>query len=137
MSSLAATCRKAGARSVIAGLVIFFAGAAMEHVLASAAHSRLAWLLQHLAVGVLVGCLIAIYEYRNRRIVLLMNHHVRNALQVIVNALHASGRCDQAATEAVARIEWALRDVLTGRNAEAADGSVLHLPGQVQTPGKQ
>ena len=119
----------------MAGLVIFFAGAAMEHALSYAANSRLAWFLEHLGIGVVVAYLIAFYERRNRRVVLLMNHHVRNALQVIVNALHASGRCDQAAREAVARIEWALRDVLTGHTA-ASEGAVVQVHEQAQVSSK-
>jgi hypothetical protein len=121
---------------VIAGLIIFFAGAVMEHALSYAPNSRLAWLLEHLGIGAVVAYLIAFYERRNRTVVLLMNHHVRNALQVIVNALHASGRFDQPAMEAVARIEWALRDVLTGRTAASA-GAVVQVHGQAQVSSKR
>ena len=136
MSSVAKKCHSLTSRSAVIGLLVFFAGATMDHVLSYAGDSRTAWLLDHLGVGVLVACLLAFYDYRNRRMVLLMNHHVRNALQVIVYALYASGRGDRPAMEAVARIEWALRDVLTCRTGDAAGNSVPTFDGECSSSAK-
>jgi hypothetical protein len=59
------------------------------------------------------------WKYLNERlkIIELMNHHVRNALQTIVSSAYAHGH-DQELDEirtAVKRIEWALREILPGR----------------------
>ena len=74
--------------------------------------------------GVIAGLLMYRYErgrwkYLNERlkIIELMNHHVRNALQTIVSSAYAHGH-DQQLDEirtSVKRIEWALREILPGR----------------------
>jgi hypothetical protein len=74
--------------------------------------------------GLIAGLLMYLYErgrwkYLNERlkIIELMNHHVRNALQTIVSSAYAHGH-DQELDEirtAVKRIEWALREILSGR----------------------
>src|SRR5215831_5873954 len=50
----------------------------------------------------------------------LMNHHVRNALQTIVNSAYAHGHTQQLdeIRTSVKRIEWALREILPGRGLE-------------------
>lgn len=51
------------------------------------------------------------------KIIKLMNHHVRNALQTIVTSAYAHGhsrQLDEIRTS-VKRIEWALREILPGR----------------------
>ncbi|MCU1306402.1 MAG: hypothetical protein JWN45_1097 [Acidobacteriaceae bacterium] len=67
--------------------------------------------------------LIITYERRRRRrirerleVIQLMNHHVRNALQVIALSPHSHEREENVAMirESVARIEWALREILPG-----------------------
>ncbi|HKD92922.1 MAG TPA: hypothetical protein VKB56_13510 [Terriglobales bacterium] len=52
-----------------------------------------------------------------RRLVADMNHHVRNALQVIsyANATTPGGQFSDLVRSSVERIEWALREVLGGR----------------------
>ena len=68
-----------------------------------------------------IGLLIIIYERRRRKrlqerleIIQLMNHHVRNALQLIAFSPHASQREEnlQLIQQAMDRIEWALREIL-------------------------
>lgn len=72
----------------------------------------------------IVGWLIYRYE-RNRakylhdrlKMIELMNHHVRNALNVIVTSVYVHGY-DKELNEiraSVNRIEWALREILPGR----------------------
>jgi len=71
-----------------------------------------------------VGLLIYLYE-RNRgrylndrlKMIELMNHHVRNALNIIVTSVYVHGY-DKELNEirvSVNRIEWALREILPGR----------------------
>jgi hypothetical protein len=74
--------------------------------------------------GIIAGLLIYRYErgrskYLNERLktIELMNHHVRNALNVIVASVYVHGH-DKELNElqiSVNRIEWALREVLPGR----------------------
>src|SRR5215470_10829356 len=93
-------------------------------------------LLDDLAGGFIAG-LIAYWQARNRnrfleqrlRIIALMNHHVRNALQVITYSQYLQPHENQVGQvkQAVERIEWALREVLPAssieRNAVLADTS--------------
>jgi hypothetical protein len=67
--------------------------------------------------------IIITYERRRRErirerleVIQLMNHHVRNALQVIALSPHSHERDESVAMirESVARIEWALREILPG-----------------------
>lgn len=77
----------------------------------------------------LCGGLIAafiIYRYERRRskylneglkTIELMNHHVRNALNVIVLSAngHSHGKLLEGIQASVGRIDWALREILPGR----------------------
>jgi hypothetical protein len=47
----------------------------------------------------------------------MMNHHVRNALQVIVDSAYIHGHAEQLEQirDSVGRIDWALREILPGR----------------------
>jgi len=96
------------------------------------------WLEQHVRnlylviandalVGIGVGVLVLFYERRQRQsmirkleVIRLMNHHVRNSLQVISFATSAPQQ-EKLAVElkdAVDRIEWALREVLPGQRED-------------------
>lgn len=80
--------------------------------------------LDTVCAGIIVGLLIYRYErkrseYLNDRlkIIELMNHHVRNALNVIVTSVYVHGY-DKELNEirlSVNRIDWALREILSGR----------------------
>jgi light-regulated signal transduction histidine kinase (bacteriophytochrome) len=81
-------------------------------------------------VGVVAGLLVFLYERRQRQnlikkleVIRLMNHHVRNSLQVVSFAASVPQR--EASTEqlqeAVKRIEWALREVLPGQRDDISD----------------
>ncbi|MBV8206509.1 MAG: hypothetical protein JO041_06935 [Acidobacteria bacterium] len=72
--------------------------------------------------GLIAGLLVFIFAtIRNRyvarrlEVIAAMNHHVRNALQVISYAQYIRSEPEQLAQmrEAVQRIDWALREVLS------------------------
>ncbi|HTC95653.1 MAG TPA: hypothetical protein VK699_19575 [Terriglobales bacterium] len=74
------------------------------------------------AGGVLVGVLLYIDDRRRRRYlaerlqtIALMNHHVRNALQAIKYARYTPDDV-QVIEDSVSRIEWALREILPGKD---------------------
>jgi len=80
--------------------------------------------LDTVCAGTIVGLLIYRYErkrlkYLNDRlkVIELMNHHVRNALNVIVTSAYAHGYYKQLNEIRVSinRIDWALREILPGR----------------------
>jgi hypothetical protein len=58
-------------------------------------------------------------KYLNEKLktIELMNHHVRNALQVIVDSAYLHGHAQQldVIQKSVKRIDWALREILPGR----------------------
>lgn len=80
-------------------------------------------------IGVGVGFLVLLYERRQRQniirkleVIRLMNHHVRNSLQVI--SFVASSPNQEPAQDlraAMERIEWALREVLPGQREDISD----------------
>jgi hypothetical protein len=86
-------------------------------------HGLLAF-IDYVVMGVVVGIVVLFYELRRRRdiekklqTIRLMNHHVRNALQVVSFASSSLDAKDPRAApvrDAVKRIEWALREVLPG-----------------------
>jgi hypothetical protein len=84
-------------------------------------HGALAF-FDNLVMGAAAGIIVLFYDRRRQReldeklrTMRLMNHHVRNALQVI-SAASCKDDADQARVRgAVERIEWALREVLPGR----------------------
>jgi hypothetical protein len=77
------------------------------------------------ACGALIaGLLVYRYEYGRSRYLTeklktieLMNHHVRNALQVIIDSAYLQGHVHyvEEIQESVKRIDWALREILPGR----------------------
>ena len=81
-------------------------------------------LSMNMSGGILAG--LAVFAYARTRMrqladqlttIALMNHHIRNALQVIKYAKYLRPEKEQVAQveDAVKRIEWALREVLPGR----------------------
>jgi hypothetical protein len=80
--------------------------------------------LDDLFGGIIAGLLIyrlesARSKYLNEKLktIELMNHHVRNALQVIVDSLYVHGSAEplDEIRDSVKRIEWALREILPGQ----------------------
>ena len=105
----------------LAGFMIYSLGWLLDRVLQrSGLNSRIV-AIDDLLIAVLVGLLVLFYEERRRRAFIqklqtieLMNHHVRNALQVIACAQHTPDQQRQVEIvgESVQRIEWALKEVL-------------------------
>lgn len=84
-------------------------------------------LIDELLLAVFTAALVLVIELAHERdeqrineklkTIELMNHHVRNALQAIVDSAYVHGNLDEVRTS-VDRISWALREVLPG---EAVD----------------
>ena len=77
--------------------------------------------------GIIAGLLIYRIEcnrtkYLNEKLktIEMMNHHVRNALQVIVDSVYLHGHSEQLAEiqNSVKRIDWALREILPGHTLD-------------------
>jgi hypothetical protein len=77
--------------------------------------------------GIITGLLIYRIErnrtkYLNEKLktIELMNHHVRNALQVIVDSAYLHGHSQQLEViqKSVKRIDWALREILPGHTLD-------------------
>ena len=80
--------------------------------------------LDDLCGGIIAGFIIYRYERRRSKYlheglktIELMNHHVRNALNVIVLStnVHSHGELLEGIQTSVSRIDWALREILPGR----------------------
>ena len=80
--------------------------------------------LDDLCGGIIAAFIIYRYERRRSKYlneglktIELMNHHVRNALNVIVTSVYAHGYGEQLneIRVSVHRIDWALREILPGR----------------------
>jgi hypothetical protein len=80
--------------------------------------------LDDICGAIIAGLLVYRYEYSRSKYLTeklktieLMNHHVRNALQVIVDSVYVHGHAQQLAEiqNSVKRINWALREILPGR----------------------
>lgn len=76
-----------------------------------------------ISTAILSSLVVFVYEQKRHRateqklrIIAEMNHHVRNALQVLISSTIYSTSRDEIAyiAEAVGRVEWALREVLPG-----------------------
>lgn len=65
-----------------------------------------------LSIGILAGVLFW-YELKRRRVIANVNHHVRNALMVLMHSPDKEVRA-----QAFRRIEWAMRSSLGGKEEE-------------------
>jgi len=83
--------------------------------------------LNDVLAAAFIGLLIVLYERRRQKrlqerlqVIKLMNHHVRNALQLISLSPHAQEREENVRLiqQAVQRIDWALREILPGGELE-------------------
>jgi hypothetical protein len=86
--------------------------------------------------GLVAGSLFYLYErHRMRRLIErlrvidLMNHHIRNALQplMFVNS-QSEGNAMRLVEECVQHIDWALREVLPGKSEEQFGVPTVALP---------
>ena len=114
-------------RSMLIGFGFFFLGSLADVWLERHVRNLYLVIANDALVGIAVGLLVLFYERRQRQnmirkleVIRLMNHHVRNSLQVISFAALAPLQ-EKIAVElknAVDRIEWALREVLPGQRED-------------------
>ena len=110
--------------AVIGGLLIFALLVATYELETQFILSESYRILDDLCGGIFAAFIIYRYERRRSRYlneglktIELMNHHVRNALNVIVTSVYVHGYAKQLneIQVSVNRIEWALREILPGR----------------------
>jgi hypothetical protein len=118
--------RRAGV-SFLLGLATFLLGVLLENLLDNAGIRGAIALADDLLIGIVAGLLVFVYELhrynailRHLRVIAEMNHHVRNALQPILYSPYMNEQAEQIRViqQGTQRIEWALREVLTGDNGE-------------------
>ena len=123
-------------RSILAGFSIFFLGSLSDLWLHQHARRLLIEITADALIGFAVGLLVLLYERRQRQniirkleVIRMMNHHVRNSLQVIcyASADPAQEELRKNIRDAVERIDWALREVLPGQREDISDLS-FHSP---------
>jgi hypothetical protein len=111
---------------IVVGSCTFLAGAAIEIVsFQYLVRTKLVVLADDFIIGIAAGVLVFIYEQRRNRyllerlrVIAEMNHHVRNALQVVLYSAEKQKdeEVEKMLRESMDRIEWALREVLEGKN---------------------
>lgn len=108
-------------RGVIAGVVVFLLLVLVDQLTVRFGLTSMQRFADDLLAGVIVGLISFLVERRRDRylarrlqMISLMNHHVRNALQAIKFAQHTEDHV-RVIDDSVARIEWALREVLSGK----------------------
>ena len=111
-------------RSILVGFSCFFLGTLSDIWLK---RHTMGWgmaVIDDALVGLVGSFLVLLYERRQRQniirkleVIRLMNHHVRNSLQVISLAVSVPQpeQTREQLQRAVERIEWALREVLPGQ----------------------
>jgi len=112
------------------GCGIFLLGVTLRTLLDSWGVSGVTAVVDDLLIGVLSGFLVFAYERHQHKLILEkmrviseMNHHVRNALQPIMYSPYLKEQTEQIRIiqEGTRRIEWALREVLPGEDADPPD----------------
>ena len=110
--------------AALAGSALWIVGGALDWLVVHRYLPLLPMVIADFLVGVLAGALVyrtllqsrARYEALMERLAVIgdMNHHIRNALQVIDyhNRTDERAHAVQQVSEAVTRIEWTLREVL-------------------------
>ena len=98
-------------------------------------------LVDELLLAIFTGALVLAIELahdreRERtneklRTIQLMNHHVRNALQSIVDSAYVHGNLDEVHTS-VDRIAWALQEILPGETLQDEHSSETQIPRRIQ-----
>jgi hypothetical protein len=121
-----------GAWPILAGVLVFSVLVLIDQLSMYIGFEYMQRIWDDLAGGIVAGLLIFIHERRRvnyvaerLRVIELMNHHVRNALQAIKYARYTQNDIN-VIEDSVARVEWALREILPGEflPRKAAPGSV-------------
>jgi hypothetical protein len=108
--------------SFLLGFSLFVLGVLVAVKMDQSHVHGIAFYLDDLILGVLCGSLVFVYEQRRYRalldkirVIAVMNHHVRNALQAITLSRYADQTKQlQLLDESSKRIQWALREILPG-----------------------
>lgn len=134
-------------RSIAKSLTALIVVALSSYVLEVRLHgegvpSRDLILLSNLMVGIVAAILVYILSIRETqrqayvecrlRVIADMNHHIRNALQVISFFSRNGEKHEVGVAEAVERIQWALRDVLPQLPDVQQNSRVLDFRNQKQ-----
>jgi hypothetical protein len=113
---------RTAARPVLGGLLVFFLLIGVYQLSLQFGITGWQSIWDDFVGGAVVGVLLYIDERRRRRYlaerlqtIALMNHHVRNALQAIKYARYTPDDV-RVIEDSVARIEWALREILPGKD---------------------
>lgn len=116
-------------RALAWALIFLLAGTVGDYVADRMGMQRDLLYLNDIVSAVFIALLIVVYEHRRRKriearlnVIREMNHHVRNALQLIALSPHAQEKDEQLALmqQAASRIEWALQEVLPNFEPPAA-----------------
>jgi hypothetical protein len=108
--------------SFVLGFGLFVLGAVLQGELGKHSLSGRSIYVDDLVLGILAGLVVFAYEQRRYKsmlekiaVVSAMNHHVRNALQAISYSPYTEqAKQIQLIQQSVARIQWALQEVLPG-----------------------
>jgi hypothetical protein len=102
-------------------------------------------LASSLLVGLVAGALVYVLDVRERqrrefvecrlRVIADMNHHIRNALQVITFYSRTGAKQQVDIVEAVERIQWALREVLPQLPESFEDDAGIETCSQIRHSG--
>jgi hypothetical protein len=115
--------------AAIAGLAVALVDYALGLWLSShGLHAEITFIDEFL-LAIFTGALVLVTELSHRRnqqrlteklrTIELMNHHVRNALQTIVDSAYIHGNLEEVRA-AVDRIAWALQEILPGQSSESS-----------------
>ena len=90
-------------------------------------------LIDQVLLAIFTGALVLVIELSHERerkrmdaksrTIQLMNHHIRNALQSILDSAYVHGNLDEVHTS-VDRIAWALQEILPGESSDKDETSV-------------
>jgi len=105
-------------RAIVEGIAVFLLLVLVDQISLRLGLTGAQRFADDLSGGLIVGVISFLYERSRARylasrlqVIALMNHHVRNALQTIKYAQHTNQQV-KLIDESVARIEWALREIL-------------------------
>lgn len=124
--------RKVGFLCMFITLITFLLGILVDSLQSHVGVNGWALWVDEAAAAIAVGFIVFAYERRREKALLeklkvieLMNHHVRNALQPVMYLPYSRDKEQQfnMIEDAVNRIEWALREILPGRGDEEVSSS--------------
>ena len=125
MSASTARMRRSAGRVAVLVIVTVSTLAYLSDLLLLAFHPQpFLAVLDAIILGVLSGAIAWVYQRRQNRylaerleVISDMNHHVRNDLQVIQYSAYLTKDQEhiQRIEQSLSRIDWALREVLTGK----------------------